>query len=227
MSRSVPPVNALGSPTSPVVDPEPVPRSRFRPPARRRGRIAAGAGLAAAAIVGNVAVYASLDDRVTVLQLVSDVRAGDVVQAADLRVVEITVEQTVPTVGAAELDLVVGQYARVHLASGSLLAPVLVQPEPLVAPGRAVVAVEIRPTLVPEGVRERSLIELVVTGRDEVARVRGRVVTRPSESDGVTGTVSLSVEVDPDDAASVAAADSIRIVLLEPDEDPAYPGVAG
>lgn len=194
----------------------------FRPASRRRTRIAGGAALAAFAIGGNVLLYASLDDRTEVLQVVDDIRAGVTITADDVRVVEVDVDPTVPVLRADELALVAGQYARVHIASGTLLAPVLLQPGPLVGPGSAVVAVELRPTLVPDGLRERSLVELIVIGDDDELRSRGRVVTRPVDVDGVSGVVSMSVEVASSDAARVAAGDEIRVVLLEPDTDPVY-----
>ena len=198
----------------------------FRPGSRRRARIAGGAALAAAAIAGNVLVYASLDDRTEVIQVVTDIRAGELVTADHLRIVEVDVDPTVPVVLADDLALVVDQHARVHIASGTLLAPVLVQPTPLVGPGSAIVAIELRPTLVPDGLRERSLVELLVRSDDpDVAadhRTTARVVTRPAEVEGVSGVVSMSVEVASADAAAVAAGDDLRIILLEPGIDPAH-----
>lgn len=201
----------------------------FRPGSRRRARIAAGATLAALAVGGNVLVYASVDDRTEVLQVVRDVRAGELVTFSDLRVVEVDTDPTVPVVVADDADLVADQYARVHIAAGTLLAPVLVQPGPLMAPGSAVVAVELRPTLVPDGLRERSVIELVVRSDTDGAqpfRTTGRVVTRPAPVEGVSGVVSMSVEVVADAAAAVASADDLRLVLRDPGIDPVY-GEAG
>lgn len=194
----------------------------FRPGSRRRARIAGGAALAAVAIGGNVLAYSSLDDRTEVLQVVTDIRAGETVTADHLRIVAVDVDPTVPLVPASDLALVSDQHARVHIAAGTLLSPVLVQPGPLVDVGAAVVAVELRPTLVPEGLRERSRVELLaVTGDDEL-RTTGRVVTRPAEVDGVSGVVTMSVEVEVDVAARVAAADEVRVVLVDPGVDPVY-----
>lgn len=198
----------------------------FRPGSRRRARIAGGAALAALAIGGNVVVYTSLDDRTEVLQVVNDIRAGELVSADDLRIVEVDLDPTVPVVPADALASVTDQHARVHIASGTLLAPVLVQSAPLVGPGSAIVAVELRPTMVPDGLRERSLVELIVMadrgGSEEAHRTNGRVVTRPAEVERVSGVVSMSVEVASADAAMVAAGDDLRVVLLDPGVDPAY-----
>jgi hypothetical protein len=196
-------------------------RRGFRPASRRRSRIAVGVLLAAIAIGGNVLVYAGLDDKVEVLQVVRDVPAGDVIGADDLRVVEVDVDPTVPVLAPDAIGTVVNQYARVHIASGSLIVPVLVQSAPLVALGQGVVAVEVRPTQVPSGLRERSRVALVVpSGEGDDFVTEGRIVAR----DGGSGDerVSLSVEVTEHDAAAVAAADDVRIVLLDPADDPVY-----
>ncbi|MGA1555103.1 MAG: hypothetical protein ACO4AY_03635 [Ilumatobacteraceae bacterium] len=42
----------------------------------------------------------------------------------------------------------------------------------------------------------------------------------------MTGSVSMSVEVDPTVAALVAAADDVRVVLLDPGDDAAYAATA-
>jgi len=205
--------------------------TRFRPAPRQRVRIAAGAGLVAAGVLRNVVAYSSLDRRVEVVQLVNDVRAGSLVTVADVRIVAVDVDPTVPVTPAADLAAVIDRHAKVHLVAGTLVSPVLLQAEPLLTPGTSVVAVELRPTRVPTGLRERSSIELIVSsGRsgDEPEQIRavGRVVTRPTEVDGVTGSVSMSVEIDPTVAALVAAADDVRVVLLDPGDDAAYAATA-
>ena len=216
--RATPRADVLASPPSRA-------ESRgFRPASRRRTRLAVGAFLAVVAIGGNVLVYSSLNDTTEVLQVVRNVRAGEVLTRADLRAVEVDVDPTVPTVGAGQVDLVAGQYARVYLASGSLVFQQLVQPTPLVSAGASVVAVEIRPTRVPSGLRERSRVMIVVVPRnsDEGSFATiGRVVSRGDQADTVTGVFALSVEVAEADAATVAAADDVRVVVLDPGVDPA------
>ncbi|MFZ8997571.1 MAG: SAF domain-containing protein [Ilumatobacteraceae bacterium] len=208
--------------------------TRFRPAPRQRVRIAAGAGLVAAGVLGNVVAYSSLDRRVEVVQLVNDVRAGSLVTVADVRIVAVDVDPTVPVTPAADLAAVIDRHAKVHLVAGTLVSPVLLQAEPLLTPGTSVVAVELRPTRVPTGLRERSSIELIVSsGRsgDEPEQIRavgggGGGPPPPTEVDGVTGSVSMSVEVDPTVAALVAAADDVRVVLLDPGDDAAYAATA-
>ena len=192
----------------------------FRPASRRRSRVAAGAILAAMAIGGNILLYASLDDRTEVLQLVRNVRAGETVTSDDLRIVEVDLDPTVPAVAADDIALVVNRYARVYLPSGTLIFDELVQSTPLVSDGAGVVAVEIRATRIPAGLSTRSQVLLVVVeeGASELFVTEGRVVRRGAEGDEGG---ALSVEVAVDDAPRVAAADDVRVVLVEPGIDPA------
>lgn len=194
----------------------------FRPASRRRTRIAVGAVLAAVAIGGNVLLYTSLDDKTEVLQLVRDVRAGETVTSEDLRIVEVDLDPTVPAVAASDIALVVNQYARVYLPSGSLIFDQLVQPTPLVSEGAGVVAVEIRPTQVPAGLSTRSQVLLVIVpdGDGELFVTNGRVVRHGGEA-SEAATAALSVEVSVEDAPNVAAADDVRVVLIEDGVDAA------
>jgi hypothetical protein len=177
-----------------------------------------------------VLLYASLDERVEVVQVARNIRAGDRIAATDLRAVEVELDPTVPSLAAADARSVVGQFARVYIPSGTLLAPQLVQSRPLVAAGSAVVAVEVRPARVPSGVLERSRVMLVVV-RDgagaEPFVTTGRVVARGTDDGGVSGSVSLSVEVDEADAPTIAGGDDVRLVLLDPAVDPVTEGDDG
>ena len=198
----------------------------FRPASRRRARIAAGAILVAIGVGGNLLLYASLDDSTEVLQVVSNVRAGEQITDADLRIVEVELDATVPVIPASEIGRVVGQYARVYIAAGTLMVDVLIQPTPLVAAGQGVVAVEIRPTQVPRDVRERSRVLVVVLPDDDEPPivVEGRVVAVSDRADAGE-VISLSVEVDQADGPTVAAGDDVRVVLLDPAIDPALEAV--
>jgi hypothetical protein len=206
---------------------EPAP-SGFRPAARRRNRIAAGVALGALAIGGNVLIYSSLDDSESVLQVVRDIPAGEVIAADALRSVDADVDDTVDVVAADDIAMVVGQYARVRLIAGSLLTDNALQAAPLVAPGSSVVAIQVPEGSLPIGLRERVPMELVIPapggGGADVGSptvIPGRVVGLPSETTSVTGQQSLSVEVSAADAPTVAAADDVRVVLSEPAADPA------
>ena len=182
--------------------------------------------LAAVAVGGNLLVYSSLDHKTEVLQVVRDIPAGEIVSADDLRVVAVDVDPTVPTVAPQAIGSVVNQYARVHIAAGTLMVDVLVQPTPLVTIGQGVVAVEIRPTHLPAGLRERSRVMLVVVDGDGSPGLvtEGRVVATGDSSGSSENLVALSVEVREEDAAAIAAADDVRVALLDPGADPALEG---
>lgn len=170
-------------------------------------------------------VFSTVDEREPVLQLVRDVPAGAQVAASDFRSLEVSADPSLAVVGAGELGSVVGEYARVRMVAGSLLARPMLQAEPLVAEGSAVVAVTVPSGELPVGLRERSQVQVVFPQRSgettPLVPVTGRVVGLPSEPDSVTGSLSLSVELAAPDAETVAAAaGGVRIVLLDPGVDP-------
>jgi len=187
-------------------------------------RIAVGTLMSLIAVGVVLFVFSTTDKRVPVLQVVRDLPAGTQVQAADLRAVEISTDPSLAVVKATEVGAVIGQYTKVRIVSGGLVARELLQPMPLVAPGSAVVAVTIPSGELPAGLRERSQVQLVMPPAGEGAAptpVTGRVVGLPSTPDSTNGEMSLSLEVAAPDAVTVASADNVRVVLLDPGVDPA------
>ena len=204
----------------------------FRPNVRRRNRIALGVLLAAVAIGGNAWVYSSLDDTVPVVQVVVDVPAGAEITADMLRTVDVDGDPSVNVVSGEELGSLVGTYAKVRLVSGSLVTAESVQSEPLVSEGGAVVAIQVPEGSLPIGLRERAPVLLVIPagGTPETSTptsIDGRVVGLPSTTGSALGLQSVSIEVARTDAATVAAADDVRVVLVEPTADPASDEEAG
>ena len=196
----------------------------FRPPSRRRNRIALGALLAAVAVGGNAWVYSNLDDASAVVQVVRDVPAGVQITADMLRTTDVDADSTVNLVPGERLDALIGRYAKVRLVSGSLITADALQDRPLVRPGSAIVAIRVAEGTLPIGLRERVPVLLVVggsTAEDAPRTVSGRVVGLPTAASSALGVESLSVEVDLGEAALIAAADDVRVVLVEPIEDPA------
>ncbi|MEM9514480.1 MAG: hypothetical protein AAGA42_06440 [Actinomycetota bacterium] len=214
----------------PAADP---PAARFRPASRRWNRIAIGVALGALAIGANIWVYSGLDDSSSVVQVVVDVPAGEQIESSMLRTVDADLDDSVNVVDGSELDSLIGTYARVRLVSGSLVTSQSVQTEPLLGEGNSVVAIQVSDGSIPVGLRERVPVELVVPmpdivdGASQPIVVSGRVVGLPTETSNALGTLSISVEVLADDAAVVAAADDVRIVLAEPSTDPAAVDNAG
>jgi hypothetical protein len=200
------------------------PRTSFRPSSRSRVRIAIGTLLSLVAIGVVLLVFSTADRRVAVLQVVRDLPAGSQVAAGDVRSIELSTDPSLAVVQSVDLAVVVGQYTKVRIVTGGLLASGLLQTQPLVAPGSAVVAVTIPSGELPAGLRERSQVQIVIpTAGDEVARVPvvGRVVGLPAAPDSVTGEMSISFEMSAADAVTVAGATRVRVVLLDPGTDPA------
>ncbi len=168
-------------------------------------------------------VYSSLSDETQVLQMVNNIAAGELITADDLQVIKVGIDPSIPTIAAGDIGLVINQYARVYIPSGSLIIQEYVQPSPLVSPGMAVVAVGIAMTDLPDGLRVRSRVQLVITADQSTERVvvDGRVVARSTETDSITGLIPLSFEVAESDGATLAAATNVSVVLLPPGVDPA------
>ncbi len=199
------------------------PRSREHQPnaparisSRARGRLALGALVVAIGVLINLAIYRSVDDKSPVLQLNRDVPAGQQISADDFRTVEIGADGAFRSVPSSDLNAVVGSYAKVRLIAGTLLAREALQAGPLVAPGASVVAVTVPAGEVPIGLRERSRVSVVIVASDRTsASVNGTVVGLPSQA-GSSGQVSVSIELAAGDAGAVAAAEKVRLVLLDP-----------
>ena len=72
---------------------------------------------------------------------------------------------------------------------------------------------------------ERSRVQLVYGDGETLVVVEGRVVARGAD-DGDLANGGITVEVPVAAAASLAAANDVRVVLLEADVDPALPALA-
>lgn len=137
--------------------------ARFRPRARRRSRVAIGVALVAVAVAGNIVIYSEAAATTTVAQLIRDVPAGETVDADDIRWIDLgVVEPTVRVVDPSAWVDLQGTYARTRLVSGSLLVADSLQRRPLLTPGTAIVAITVDRGLLPAGLREQSLVEVVL-----------------------------------------------------------------
>lgn len=192
-------------------------RARIRPIRRRWGRLVVGIGLVMIAVATNLAVHAMRHPEVGVVQIASEVPAGTRIEWRHLLEARLSLGSSIPVIPIDEVDSVVGRFARTRLAPGSLLTSTAIQDDPLVTPGMATVAIRLNEGLVPAGVHEHSMIEIVI--RPAVIDspplvIGGRVLDQPTADQ--SGRVGFSVEVDADDAVRVAMADDVRIVLVDP-----------
>ena len=185
-------------------------------------RIAIGTMLSLVAVGAVLLVFSTADRRVAVLQVVHDLPAGAQLTASDVRSIELSTDPSLAVVRVADVASVVGQYTKVRIVSGGLLATGLLQSAPLVAPGSAVVAVIVLSGELPAGLRERSQVQVVLLPNGATAApppVVGRVVGLPISPDTVTGQLSISLEVASIDAVALASATRVRVVLLDPGTD--------
>jgi hypothetical protein len=141
-----------------------------------------------------------------------------------LRTVDVDADPSVNVIPGDDLATIAGQYAKVRLVAGSLVPPEALQDDPLVSEESAVLAIQVAEGSLPIGLRERVPIVLVVPPRNDgegPTSIDGRVVGLPQATSDALGLQSLSVEVARDDAATLAASDDVRVVLVEPTIDPA------
>lgn len=192
-------------------------RARIRPVRRRWGRLVVGLGLVAAAIATNLAVHAARNPQIGVVQIAAEVPAGSAIEWRHLLEARLALGSSVPVIPIDQADTVIGRYARTRLVPGSLLTSTALQDEPLVTPGTATVAVRLTEGMVPVGVIERSVIDIVIRPpilESAPVVIRGRVLDVPVPDQ--SGRVGFSVEVASADAVAVAMADDVRIVLVDP-----------
>ncbi len=214
---------AAGSPAAMLAS---KPGLRMRP--HRPMRALAGALIVVASVVAALAIYTRIGNRTEVLAVSRDVLAGEQIDDADLEVVSMSSDDGIPTIPASQRGAIVGQYARVRLLAGSLLAVDSVQPRPIVDPERVLMSVVVPVGLVPVGLREQSRVVLVVTPptsggvRPAPVLVEAVVASVPrnlgevvGSADAGQGTVALAVEVPPRYVGVVGEAEAVSVGVLD------------
>lgn len=215
------------SPGSPAAELASKPGLRVRP--YRPMRALVGALVVVAAVVVALAIYTRIGNRTEVLAVTDSILAGEQITDADLQVVSISSDDSFPSIPAANRALVVGQYAKVRLAAGSLLVYDSIQPDELVNPNRVRMSVVVPVGLIPVGLREQSRLTLVVTpqqsgGNDpRPVLVEATVAAIPRNLAEIVGTddsgrsmVALSIEIDPQWVSLVGSAAAVSVGVLDP-----------
>lgn len=202
---------AAGAPAAP---PPPAPRL---PQVQRQRRLGMAA-FATLLIVGFGALAGALvlrsGDRVSVVTVVQPVPAGAQLERADLGVTDVAVDG-IPTVPAAQLASLVGQFATVPLISGTLLSPVAFSQEALPDRGQAVVGLQLAAGQLPsDGLRSGDVVRVVLVAdnpsgaalaaRSLVLVERARVLQ--TTSDAVNGGTAVTVLVDEAEATGLTIA---------------------
>ncbi|WP_082515921.1 SAF domain-containing protein [Cellulomonas sp. Leaf395] len=122
-------------------------------PRGRRRPVFVVAGVAMIVIGALAAVWlvSSSGQRVDVLVLARDVPYGATISRDDLTTAAVSVDATVATVPAKDVNQIVGQVAATSLAKGSLLAPSEVTVSGVVAPDQVLVPLPLTVEKVPAG----------------------------------------------------------------------------
>ena len=169
-----------------------------------------------AAVVLALTVYLRVGGRHDVLMLTRDVLAGEQLRDSDVRVVAVAADEVLAVTPAPSRGVVVGQYARVRMVAGSLLAPQALQPAPLVDPGKAVVALAVTAAQIPTGLREgsRLVVTVVGSGAGPPVLVEAFVVSLPRFEQGAAG--SLTVQVPIGQVAVVTTATRVAVSVIDP-----------
>lgn len=221
--------------------------SRLRdrlPQARRQHRLgmaALGVLLTALFAVASAGLVLRGDHTVAVLALARDVPAGTALTLSDLRVAHLS-GSGVSAVSAAAEPQILGQSLLASLPMGTLLTSPLLSRGSVPAVGTQLVAVAVKPGLVPREVtagRMVSLVSINTTGtasgtgdRGSAAQVLvGRAPVLSLRTDPTNGLVLLSVQVSDAQAPAVAqaaAAGQLAVTLLPLTPTPASgaPGAA-
>lgn len=215
------------TPGSPAAELASRPGLRVRP--YRPMRALVGALIVVASVVAALAVYTRVGNRAEVLAVNRLILAGEQITDADLHVVSISSDDSFPSIPAANRTTVVGQFARVRLAPGSLLVDDSIQPEQLVDPDLVLMSVVVPVGQVPVGLREQSRLALVVTPQQAGGQqpppvlVEAIVAAVPRNLAEVVGSdesgrsmVALSVEVAPQWVALVGSASAVSVGVLDP-----------
>ncbi len=170
-----------------------------------------------------LALYTSVDKRQSVLAVARPVAAGEVITAADLRVVKVSRTAGIAPLAASQGSRVVGKVAAVGLVPGSLLVDSQLGSSPSLQPGQAVVGVALKAGQSPASLRAGTRVEVVdavKSSGDDHPRATvlspSAIVSsvgRPDNSSNATTVVSLTLPATDAPAVSASAIDG-RISLI-------------
>lgn len=192
------------------------------PRAARRVRVPellVGAALAVGFALAAVLWQANSTQRDAVLALANAVDRGDVIEAADVRIVYVGSDQPLATLTQAESSLVVGRMAAVDLAAGTLLSASHVVDQQAVGAGEGVVGLALDPGQFPAAQLAPGDVVNVIApgdGGDDGVLAESAVVFAVEDLGG-QGRRFISLRTSEDAANRVAAAAErgpVRLVLV-------------
>lgn len=189
---------------------------RLRAQPRRKGVLAFAAMMIVGSALAGALLFSSLGDRTEVLAVRDAVAKGQVITEDDL--IQKSVAGVEDAVSVDQINEVVGSTASVDLVAGQILTNSTVTSDPMPADGEATVGLNLDPSRVPSsGLNAGDVVSVVAVpgGTVELGTVsaldaptvlaRGASVLEVQGSSTEGGTVLVTVVVDEDDAAKIAA----------------------
>ncbi|MGV2915609.1 SAF domain-containing protein [Streptomyces alfalfae] len=220
--KQTPGKSAAAAPAGPVPITQDAPRRRRRP-------VVVGAGLALAAAGALVAVWQvnEAGNRVSVIALAHDVRAGETVEKSDLVPAQVAPDPALDPVPVSRSGDIVGKTAVADLPQGTLVTDASVRAGSTVARGRDTVGILAKPGQLPgQGLRTGDTVSLVHTPQeDESSRSASKTpdsidakVAGVSAPDA-NGAIVIDVAVSGTDSAALAtwSARGAVTILLKAD----------
>lgn len=123
--------------------------------------VALGASLIVAAALGAAVLVGYSTSTVAVLALSGDLERGQMLTAADLRVVEMTPVPGLDWLAADEQDRLIGSAAAGPLVAGQLVVPSMFVSRPAaIGEGHVLTAIALRPGDIPDSVQPGDLVRL-------------------------------------------------------------------
>lgn len=207
-----------GSSTRPTAD--------VRPPGRRVRipELAIGVLVTVVFALGAVLWHLSAVEKVPALAAASSIQRGEVIEAADVRVVYVSSDQALARLDSSQLERVVGRVALVDLAEGTLLTQSVVAEAEALEAGDGVVGLSLDPGAYPaRGLAPGDRVNVVraadLADLDAEPAVIARNATVFAVDELASDRLLVSVLTNEGDAEVVAAtagAGGLRLVLVAP-----------
>ncbi|MEU7072888.1 SAF domain-containing protein [Streptomyces narbonensis] len=212
---------AAAPPTGPVPITQDAPRRRRRP-------VVVGAGLALAAVGALLAVWQvdEAGNRVPVIALAHNVKAGETIKKSDLVVAQVAPDAALAPVPVSRSGDIVGKTAAADLPKGTLVTDASVHEGTPVAKGRDTVGILAKPGQLPaQRLRTGDAVALVHTPQDNAEAAKSGTQKAPDSISAVVvglsspdanGAIVVDVAVAGTDSPSLAtwaAKGAVTIVL--------------
>jgi hypothetical protein len=198
-------------------------RAPVTPHRRRRGHsgvvLAAGLLLAAVGALAAAGTRAQAGAGQPVLALARPVTAGQVITAADLRVVQVTAAGPVAVVPAGRQAQVAGQRAAATLPAGSILAAADIG-TPHVGRGQALLGVAVGPGRYPPDLSPGQSVAVLTTPAPSSGPLpaqlagKGVVLSISTPAPGSPGEAVVELQLPQDAVLQAAAADAAGRIIL-------------